>query len=62
MIMNQPDINPTKPESYIMNNITDKEKECRLIVRRMDIIFSEQYCQVLNFTDVTSLVKLESEK
>ena len=45
-----------------MNNTTEKEKECRLIVRRMDIIFSDKKCQVLSFTDVTSVVKLEIEK
>ena len=44
MIMKKPDLNLTRHESYSMTNTTEADKECTLIVRRMDIIFSEKQC------------------
>lgn len=35
-----------------------KEDERTLIVKRMDLIFNNKDCQVLNFSDVTSYEQL----
>ena len=48
-------------ETYIMSKDGDTE-ERNLVVRRMDINFSKKECQILNLTDVTSIMTLEREK
>ena len=51
-------------ETYVMKNIQEdgaevsKEDERTLIVKRMDLIFNDKDCQVLNFSDITSYKQL----
>ena len=49
-------------ESYVMTKTRDEEEGTTLVVRRMNIIFAKKECQVLNITDVTSVIKLERER
>ena len=64
------DDNKNRVESYIMlsNSLeTDMEREkyekdITLIVKRMEFIFNDKECQVLNFTDITTYKRLKKEE
>ena len=40
----------------------EEERGRSLIVKRMDLIFNDQECQVLNFNDITTYKRLKKEE
>ena len=57
-------------ESYTMetnligpqSEVSDGESVRKLIVKRIDLVFNEKKCQVLNFTDITTYVRLKEQE
>ena len=57
-------------ESYTMvansvgpqNEESNEEMDRKLIVKRIELLFNEKECQVLNFTDITTYVRLKEQE
>ena len=46
------------PQSEVGNGEPDR----KLIVKRIELMFNEKECQVLNFTDITAYVRLKEQE
>ena len=51
----------TSPESSDVNP-SDKPAKKTVIVKRMDFTFQDKECKIINFTDLTSYMKLQKEE
>ena len=52
---------PEQPHECDESSMSN-QKSTQLIVKRMPLIFNDQECQVINFTDITTYKRLKSEE